>query len=99
VLQPIHRYPTDLGLLSLAIFHTEKILNALYEERKIQIKNKPIPDRNIARKDYLALAKQREIFCSGKIKLLRKQLQYLKKNLAHIQGMPGFALILNWRLV
>jgi hypothetical protein len=68
VLQPLHRYSTDLGLLNLAIVHAEKILNALYEQIKIQNKNKPRTDRNIARKDYLALAKQRGHSRSQKIK-------------------------------
>jgi IS5 family transposase len=52
-------YPTDLGLLNLARVHTEKIIDILYKFLKEKIPKKPRTYRKIARKDYLAVAKQR----------------------------------------
>jgi len=52
-------YPTDLGLLNRARVHTEKIIDLLYKQLKGQIPNKPRTYRNLARKDYLLIAKQR----------------------------------------
>ena len=49
-------YPTDLGLLNRARVHTEKIIDILYQSLKGQIKKKPRTYRNLARKDYLAVA-------------------------------------------
>ena len=52
-------YPTDLGLLNGARVHTEKIIGILYKQLKGQTNKKPRTYRNLARKDYLAVAKQR----------------------------------------
>jgi hypothetical protein len=57
--QPTHRYPTDLGLLNLARVHTEKIIDILYKQIKGKSNKKPRTYRNLARIDYLAVAKQR----------------------------------------
>ena len=54
-------YPTDLGLLNLARIHTEKIIDLLYKSIKGQTKKKQRTYRNIARIDYLAVAKQRRL--------------------------------------
>ena len=86
-LQPTHRYPTDLGLLNLARVHTEKIIDILYKSLKGQIKKKPRTYRNLARKDYLAVAKQRRATRNKKIQALKKQLQYIKRNPSHIEQL------------
>jgi transposase, IS5 family len=52
-------YPTDLGLLNKALVHTEKILDILYKQIKEKNHKKPRTYRNKARKNYLAVAKQR----------------------------------------
>jgi hypothetical protein len=52
-------YPTDLGLLNLARVNTEKILDILYKSIKDKAKKKPRTYRNLAKNDYLAVAKQR----------------------------------------
>jgi len=52
-------YPTDLGLLNRARVHTEKIIDILYKQIKEKTHKKPRTYRNLARKDYLAVAKQR----------------------------------------
>ena len=80
-------YPTDLGLLNRARVHTEKIIDILYKSLKVKIKNKPTTYRKIARKDYLAVAKQKRFTRNKKIQAIKKQLQYIKRNLAHIEQL------------
>ena len=80
-------YPTDLGLLNRARVHTEKIIDILYKSLKVKIKNQPRTYRKIARKDYLAVAKQKRSTRNKKIQAIKKQLQYIKRNLAHIEQL------------
>ena len=80
-------YPTDLGLLNAARQHTEKIIDALYKSLKSQVKKKPRTYRLKARKDYLKVAKQRRPSRSQKTKAIKKQLQYIKRNLSHIEQL------------
>ena len=80
-------YPTDLGLLNRARVHTEKTIDILYNFLKLKINKKPRTYRNIARKNYLAVAKQRRSKRNKKIQALKKQLQYIKRNLAHIEQL------------
>ena len=80
-------YPTDLGLLNRARVHTEKILDILYKQIKEKIHKKPRTYRNLARKDYLAVAKQRRPTRNKKRQAIKKQLQYIKRNLAHIEQL------------
>jgi len=49
-------YPTDLGLLNGARVHTKKNIDILYKQLKGQTNKKPRTYRNLARKDYLAVA-------------------------------------------
>jgi hypothetical protein len=80
-------YPTDLGLLNGARVHTKKIIDILYKRSlKGKIPKKPRTYRNLARIDYLLIAKQR--IPSRKKKLvIKKQLQYIKRNLAYIEQL------------
>ncbi len=80
-------YPTDLGLLNRARVHTEKILYILYKQVKEKIHKKPRTYRNLARKDYLLIAKQRRLTRNKRRQAIKKQLQYIKRNLAHIQQL------------
>jgi len=80
-------YPTDLGLLNEARVHTEKIIDILYKYLKYQAKKKPRTYRHLARKDYLAIAKQRRPTRNKKRQAIKKQLQYIKRNLAHIEQL------------
>ncbi len=80
-------YPTDLGLLNKARVHTEKIIDILYKQIKGQTNKKPRTYRNKARKDYLAIAKQRRPTQNKKRQAIKKQLQYIKRNLAHIEQL------------
>ena len=80
-------YPTDLGLLNKARVHTEKIIDILYKPIKYQTSKKPRTYRNLARKDYLLIAKQRRPSRNKKRQAIKKQLQYIKRNLAHIEQL------------
>jgi hypothetical protein len=79
-------YPTDLGLLNGARVHTEKIIDILYKQIKKNHK-KPRTYRNLARKDYLAVAKKRRHTRNKRRQAIKKQLQYIKRNLAHIEQL------------
>ena len=78
-------YPTDLGLLNGARVHTEKILDILYKQIKEKKHKKPRTYRNLARKDYLAVAKQRRPTRNKRKQAIKKQLQYIKINASHIE--------------
>ncbi len=80
-------YPTDLGLLNKARVHTEKIIDILYKQIKDKTNKKPRTYRNLARKDYLALAKQRRPTRNKRRQAIKKQLQYIKRNLGHIEQL------------
>jgi transposase, IS5 family len=80
-------YPTDLGLLNKARVHTEKILDILYKQIKEKNHKKPRTYRNLARKDYLAVAKQKRPTRNKRRQAIKKQLQYIKRNLAHIEQL------------
>ena len=79
------RYPTDLSLLNEAREFSEQIIDKLYP--KTDWKNKPRTYRVKARKAYLAVAKQRRP--SGKVRRrgVKEQLQYLRRNLGHIERL------------
>ena len=80
-------YPTDLELLNQARKHTEKIIDLLYEQIKGQLDKKPRTYREIARKDYLEVAKKRRGSQKDRRKAIKKQLQYIKRNLSHIDQL------------
>ena len=80
-------YPTDLKLLNQAREHSEKIVDRLYEQVREQRDKKPRTYRRIARKDYLELAKQRRPKRKKLRQAIRKQLSYLRRNLAHIDNL------------
>jgi hypothetical protein len=72
-------YPTDLGLLNRARVHTEKTIDILYKQLKGQIPKKPRTYRNLARKDYLLIAKQRRPSRHKKRQAIKKHFIYQKK--------------------
>ena len=77
------RYPTDLSLLNEARELTEKIIDALHA--KSSEKKKPRTYRQKARKAYLAIVKQRKPGTKALRRGIRQQLQYLRRNLNHIE--------------
>lgn len=80
-------YPTDLGLLNQARKQTETIIDTLYNSLRVGTNNKPRTYSKKARKDYLAVAKKRKVNFKERRKAIKKQLQYIKRNLAHIQQL------------
>jgi transposase, IS5 family len=80
-------YPTDLGLLNQARKQTEKIIDLLYEQVLGQLDKKPRTYREVARKDYLEVAKKRRVSQKDRRKAIKKQLQYIKRNLSHIDQL------------
>lgn len=80
-------YPTDIGLLNQARKQTEKIIDSLYEQIKGQLEKKPRTYRQIARRDYLEVAKKRRVSHKERTKGIKKQLQYIKRNFSHIQQL------------
>lgn len=80
-------YPNDLGLLNQARVKTEKIIDTLYEPLKVKLDKKPKTYRNLARKEYLKVAKQRRPSRKEIRKAIKKQLQYIKRNLSHIDQL------------
>jgi hypothetical protein len=79
-------YPTDLGLLNRARVHTEKNIDILYKLLKGQIPKKLKTYRNLARQNYLLIAKKRRS-TKKKRRAIKKQLPYIKRNLAHIEQL------------
>jgi len=83
VVEQAIRYPTDLSLINEAREFSEQIIDLLYA--KTELKRKPRTYRHKARKAYLAIVKQRR---PGRKKLrkgIKQQLQYLRRNLGHIE--------------
>ena len=87
------KYPTDLGLLNQAREHTEKIIDALHNKNQSPVKKKPRTYRNRARKEYLTIAKNRKPLRKERKKVIKKQLQYIYRNLAHIEKMGQLELL------
>ena len=66
---------------------TEKILDKLYKPVKYKLEKKPRTYRNLARKNYLLVAKQRRPRKKVRSKGIKKQLQYIKRNLSPIEKL------------
>lgn len=66
---------------------TEKIIDCLYKTVKEKVKTKPRTYRQTARKEYLKIAKLRRPSRNQKRKAIKKQLQYIQRNLSHIQQL------------
>jgi transposase, IS5 family len=77
------RYPTDLSLLKEVREKTEAIIDTLHAP-DIGEKTKPRTYRNRARKQYLQVAKSRKPRMKAIRKALKRQLQYIRRNLETI---------------
>lgn len=77
------RYPQDVSLLNEARENAEKLVDILYESEDGK---KPRTYRKCARKDYLKYAKTRKHTAKMTRKAIGKQLRYLKRDLAAIDG-------------
>ncbi len=76
-------YPTDIGLLNDAREKTEKIIDELCAMHPEGL-SKPRTYRRNARKDFLAVGMKKSLSKRALMKGLRKQLQYIDRNLKHI---------------
>ncbi len=85
-------YPTDLKLLNEAREKTEQMIDCMHAPFVGEHK-KPRTYRQKARKDYLALAKQKKPGPKKIRKSIRKQLGYLKRNLNIIENMASEGLL------
>ena len=81
------RYPTDLDLLNEAREHSERLIDELYQQVAGCMEKKPRTYRNKARKAYLSIAKKRKKPHKLIRKGLRQQLNFLRRNLAHIDRL------------
>jgi hypothetical protein len=92
-------FPTDLKLLNEAREKTEEIIDCMHRPF-IGRRRKPRTYRQKARKDYLALAKQKKSTKNAIRKGIRKQLNYVKRNLKTIDKMAteGLLTLLDRRL-
>ncbi len=80
-------YPNDLGILNQARRQTEKIIDSLHKNRKNKLAGKPRTYKKKARKDYLKVAKKRRPSRKERSEAINKQLQYIKRNLSHIENL------------
>ena len=80
-------HPNDLLILNQTRKETEKIINFFHRNRKNKLDKKPRTYKNKARKDYLKIAKKRRVSRQERSDGIKKQLQYIKRNLAHIDNL------------
>lgn len=78
-------FPTDAGLLNTTRKESERIIDLLYKESGTD--NKPRDYRRIARTEYLVFSKKRRKPSKQIRKFIRKQLGYVKRNLAFIETL------------
>jgi transposase, IS5 family len=76
-------YPTDLGLLNTAREITEEIIDVLHQHRTDTVK-KPRTYRQVARKQYLKVAQNKNPSKKTIRKGIKSQLQFLKRNFGTI---------------
>jgi transposase, IS5 family len=81
------RYPTDLSLLNEAREHSEAVIDVLYDQVRSAVKKKPRTYRQQARREYLKVSKQRKVNRKAMRKAIGKQLNYVKRNLGHIDAL------------
>ena len=79
------RYPTDLDLLNQCREVSEALIDTLWEPGAGRVK--PRTYRQVARRDYLAVAKQRKKSGKQVRTAVRKQLQYVRRNLGHLDRL------------
>jgi len=85
VVEQAIRFPTDLSLLNEAREFSEQIIDTLCANLKVD--KKPRTCRQKARSAYLAVAKQKRPSRKTLHRGLKQQLQYLRRNLGHIEQL------------
>lgn len=76
-----------MGILNQTRKQSEKIIDSLHQNRQNTLDRKPRTYRKKARKDYLKVAKKRRVSRKERIDAIAKQLQYIKRNLSHIDDL------------
>ena len=101
VVEQAIRFPTDLSLLNESREISEHIIDALYPLTRT--KTKPRTYRQTAHKDYFGIVKQRRPKGKRLRAGIKKQLQYLRRNLQHIEVLldvlPSRAIPLTYSLL
>jgi transposase, IS5 family len=82
--------------LNQARRQTEKIIDILYNKLEEKPSKKPITRRIIAKKEYLKIAKKRRVTKKQRRKAIKKQLQYIHRNLGHIKLLQTSSAKLGW---
>jgi len=85
VVEQAIRFPTDLSLLNEAREFSEQIIDLLYA--KTALRKKPRTYRVKARREYLSVAKRRRAGARVIRKAIKQQLQYLGRNMGHIEQL------------
>jgi transposase, IS5 family len=75
---------------------TEKIIDILYDRLEEKPSKKPIIQRIIVKKEYLKIAKKRRPTKKQRRKAIKKQLQYINRNLGHIERLQASGAELEW---
>ena len=79
------KFPTDLDLLNDAREHAERLIDQLYTPEPDKVK--PRTYRRKARRDYLSVAKKKKRTKREIRAALRKQLNYLRRDIGHIKKL------------
>lgn len=79
------RYPTDMSILNEARMNAEKFIDYLYSHFRYHFENKPRDYREVAHKNFIAYTKKRKPRGKIRRKALRKQLNYLRRDINFIE--------------
>ena len=85
-----------MGLLNQARKQTERIIDIFYNGLEEKPSKKPKTQRVIAKKEYLKIAKKRRSTRKQRRKAIKKQLQYINRNLGHIEQLHLSGAKLEW---
>lgn len=78
------KYPTDIDLLNASREKAEELIDIICERTKTK---KPRTYRNVARKDYLEAIKRKNLGKKKRNKAIKKQIQYLERDIRHINKL------------
>ncbi len=78
------KYPTDIDLLNASREKAEELIDIICERTKTK---KPRTYRNVARKDYLEAIKRKNLGKKKRNKAIKKQIQYLERDIKHINKL------------
>lgn len=81
------RYPNDMSILNDARLITEKFIDYLYLCFNSLFDSKPRDRRQIASKSYIAFTKKRRPNKKVRRKAIKKQLNFLKRNIGFLEGV------------